>query len=214
MKDIAIYGAGGFGREVACLIQKINSISAEWNLIGFFDDGMAIGTPVSHFGECLGGINELNMWNRPLSLLLCFGAPKMLTSARHKIINRQVDFPNIIDPSFSVADPATFIIGVGNIIKGHCTATTEARIGNFNVLNGFVNIGHDVSIGDFNVFMPGSRISGEVTIGNRNLIGADSFIKQGLAIGDEVTVSPLSALLTKPKDGMVYIGNPAKVFKF
>lgn len=24
MKDIAIYGAGGFGREVACLLRRIN----------------------------------------------------------------------------------------------------------------------------------------------------------------------------------------------
>lgn len=27
MKDIAIYGAGGFGREVACLIKRINDHS-------------------------------------------------------------------------------------------------------------------------------------------------------------------------------------------
>lgn len=41
MKDIAIYGAGGFGREIACLIMIINGSleQPEWNLIGFFDDG-------------------------------------------------------------------------------------------------------------------------------------------------------------------------------
>jgi len=32
MKDIAIYGAGGFGREVACLINKINEVNPTWNL--------------------------------------------------------------------------------------------------------------------------------------------------------------------------------------
>ena len=39
MKDIAIYGFGGFGREVACVIQAINEIEPTWNLVGFFDDG-------------------------------------------------------------------------------------------------------------------------------------------------------------------------------
>ena len=41
MKDIAIYGAGGFGREVACMIKHINESADEpiWNLVGFFDDG-------------------------------------------------------------------------------------------------------------------------------------------------------------------------------
>lgn len=36
MKDIAIYGAGGFGREVASLIKRINRIENQWNFVGFF----------------------------------------------------------------------------------------------------------------------------------------------------------------------------------
>ncbi len=36
--NIAIYGAGGFGKEVACLIDRINDNGGKWNLIGFFDD--------------------------------------------------------------------------------------------------------------------------------------------------------------------------------
>ncbi|MBQ1739289.1 MAG: transferase, partial [Clostridiales bacterium] len=35
---IAIYGAGGFGKEVACLIKRINDNGGDWELIGFFDD--------------------------------------------------------------------------------------------------------------------------------------------------------------------------------
>ena len=44
MKDIAIYGAGGMGRETACLIERINKASPKtiWNLIGFYDDGLPI----------------------------------------------------------------------------------------------------------------------------------------------------------------------------
>lgn len=214
MKDIAIYGAGGFGREVACMIEKINRQSPEWNLIGFFDDGKIPGEAISHFGKCLGGIEELNAWTEPLSIVLCFGAPKTCLAVRSKIENPLLDFPNLIDPSFSIADPATFRIGVGNIIKGNCSVTTDVTIGNFNMLNGFVSMGHDVCIGNYNVMMPGARISGEVKIGNLNLIGADSFIKQCLRIGNGVTISPLSALLTRPKDDQLYIGNPARIFKF
>lgn len=38
MKDIAVFGAGGFGREVANLIRRINAAAEvpEWNFIGFF----------------------------------------------------------------------------------------------------------------------------------------------------------------------------------
>ncbi|MCM1452876.1 MAG: acetyltransferase [Clostridium sp.] len=214
MKDIAIYGAGGFGREVACMIEKINSVSPEWNLVGFFDDCKGIGEEISHFGITLGGIDALNNWPSEISVALCMGSPHTMKIVREKIRNTKVSFPNLIDPNFSVADAPTFFIGQGNIIKGHCSATVDVEIGNFNAFNGFVNIGHDVKIGDYNVMMPGTRISGEVTIGNLNLFGADCFIKQQIRIGDGVTVSPLSALLTRPKDGMTYIGNPAKIFKF
>lgn len=214
MKDIAIYGAGGFGREVACMIEKINSLKEEWNLIGFFDDGEPIGKEISHFGKCLGGINELNSCTRPLNIVLCFGVSATIQAVKGKISNPNISFPNLIDPDFSIADKSTFSIGIGNIIKGHCTATCDVALGNFNVLNGFVNIGHDVSIGDFNVLMPGTRISGDVCIGNNNMLGSGCFIKQLLRIGDNVTISPMSVLLTKPKNGATYIGNPAKIFKF
>ena len=69
-------------------------------------------------------------------------------------------------------------------------------------------------MGDCNAFMPNSKVSGGVNIGNENLIGACSFILQGLKIGNNVTLSPGSILLTKPKNGNIYIGNPAKLFRF
>ena len=39
MQEIYIVGAGGFGREVQWLIERINAISNEWNIKGFIDDG-------------------------------------------------------------------------------------------------------------------------------------------------------------------------------
>ena len=214
MRDIAIYGAGGFGREVACMLDKINECNPTWNLIGFFDDGKTKGEAISHFGKNLGGYKEINEWKSRLCVALCFGNPKTVKVIRQKLTNPNLEFPNLIDPDFSIADKKTFSIGEGNIIKGHCGVTTDVYIGNYNLLNGYVSIGHDVSIGDYNTIMPGARISGEVSIGDMNLIGADSFIKQQIKIGDKVTISPLSALLTKPKSGTTYIGNPAKIFKF
>lgn len=46
-KNIAIVGAGGFGRETACCLRAINGESPSWNLIGFFDDGVPAGTEMS-----------------------------------------------------------------------------------------------------------------------------------------------------------------------
>ena len=130
-----------------------------------------------------------------------------------KIINPLVEFPNCIATNFRISDPESFSIGRGNIIQGGCHVTTNISIGDFNLFNGSVVIGHDTTVGNANVIMAGCRIGGEVTLGDSNLFGTMSFVMQGLKIGSEITLSPLSALLKKPKDGNTYIGNPAKVFK-
>lgn len=215
MRDIAIYGAGGLGREIACLIRTLNvEDNQDWNLIGFFDDGKQNGEDVSHFGKVLGGMAEVNAWPTKLHLVLCFGSPATLAKVSGRITNPNIIFPNIIAQDFIIEDASTFKIGKGNIIKGDCCVTTNVSIGNFNLMNGSVVFGHDVKIGDCNVFMPRSCISGEVTIGNECLFGSACFVKQQLTIPDRVRLSPLSPLLTKPKPDSLYMGNPAKRIKF
>lgn len=215
-KDIAIYGAGGFGKEIACLIDHINNASSEtkWNLIGFFDDGKPKGSDVSHYGSVLGGMAELNAWSFPLAITIAIGKPGTIRTIREKIINERITFPNIIAPNFKIVDEQTFEIGIGNIIQSGCIASCDVTIGNFNVFNGSDVMGHDVSIGDFNVVMPGVRISGEVSIDSGNMLGVNSVVLQQLSIGRCVTLAAGSVLMKKPKDNHLYIGVPAKIFKF
>lgn len=216
MKDIAIYGAGGFGREIACFIERINIalIKPEWRLIGFFDDGKDVGTQISHYGTVLGGIDELNSWQSNLNVAIAIGSPSIRRALINNINNKYIVFPNLIDPDFRIVDKSTFSLGEGNIIKVGCSVSCDVTIGNYNVLNGFVMFGHDCKLGDFNVLMPSIRVSGGVTIGNENLIGVGSIIIQQIKIGNNVTLGAGSVLLTKPKDGKTYIGNPAKLFKY
>ena len=46
MKNIVIIGAGGFGREVQWLLERMNEKEKQWNLLGYIDDGVAVGTIV------------------------------------------------------------------------------------------------------------------------------------------------------------------------
>lgn len=214
MKDIAIYGAGGFGREEACQIDELNEQGEDWNLIGFFDDGLEIGTSISHYGKILGGINELNSYPKQLAIAIAIGNPITLKTVHDKIANKNIYFPNLISHNFRTFDDSLFKIGEGNLIRGGCWASCNVSIGNFNIFNGDIIMGHDVCIGDFNVLMPAIHISGEVTIGERNLLGVGSIVLQQISIGDDVRLGPGSVLLTKPKNGGTYIGNPAKLFKY
>ena len=215
MEDIAIIGAGGFGREVATTILHNNLNKSSWNLVGFYDDGIATGTSISHYGKVLGGIHSINQISKPLNVVIAIGNPSTRAKIR-KIINTPlVSFPNIIyDNIIRCADTNTLKIGQGNIIQAGCWASCDVSIGDFNVFNGETNLGHDVEIGDYNVIMPGVWISGEVKIGNENLIGVSSVILQRLKIGNNVHLGAGAVLLTRPKDGCTYIGNPAKLFRY
>lgn len=211
MKDIAIYGAGGFGKEVACLIKRINEKNPTWNLIGFFDDDPKLmGQMISHFGPCLGGMDVLNKYPDELAVTMALGNSLLVKKLVDNIHNENICFPNLIDVTFFKVDPATFSIGRGNIIQGLCSVSCDVAIGDFNVMNGSVDIGHDVSIGSYNTFMPAVRISGEVKIGEGNFFGISSIVLQQLKIGSHVRLGAGSVLMTKPKDGMLYLGVPAK----
>ena len=210
MKDIAIYGAGGFGREVACLIHKINEQTPMWKLIGFFDDTSSIkGKQISHYGLCIGGIDELNTWEKPLSVVIAIGNPTAVASIANKIQNPNIDFPNIISPDAIFLDKNNLSLGKGNLICTGCLISCNVRVGDFNCLNDFVSIGHDTVIGNYNSFMTATRISGIVSIGSYNYFGVNSCVLQKIKIGNETTIAAGSAVMRRTKDGYTFIGIPA-----
>lgn len=101
MRDIAVYGAGGFGCEIACLIKLINESfrEARWNFIGFFDDNEELRGVSNKYGKVLGGNLELNAWSTSLDIAVAIGSPNILKCAVEKITNSKITFPNIIAPS-------------------------------------------------------------------------------------------------------------------
>ena len=210
MKDIAIYGGGGFGKEVACIIRKINEASPEWNLVGFFDDGLTEGAAVSHFGVILGGFDRYDTWEKELSVVFAIGSPQVIKSVVSRTGNPNILFPNLIHPEVYFADPQTLKMGKGNVIVRGCSFSCDVRIGDFNQFNSISALAHDVTVGSYNVFMPLVRISGGAEIGEENFFGINAIVLQNIKIGNRTKISAGSMLVRKTRDGGLYMGNPAK----
>lgn len=213
MNDIAIYGAGGFGREVACLLKLINDQKPTWNLIGFFDDGKELGYK-TEYGAVLGGNRELNIYEKPLSIVIAIGNPKIVSCIVSSITNSLVEFPNIIAPDVQFIDKENITLGRGNLICNHCWISCSVHLGSFNIFNVGVTIGHDSCLGDFNSLMPVTKISGEVCIGNRNFFGVSSVVLQQISIGNDTIIGANSLVIRKTKDGETYVGSPALKVKY
>jgi sugar O-acyltransferase (sialic acid O-acetyltransferase NeuD family) len=214
MKKIAIYGAGGFGKEVACILNLINEKFPAWDLIGFFDDGKEKNLQISHFGKVIGNLSDLNNWPESLSIAFAVGSPEILQKLINSITNPNIDYPNIIHPEVFFADEISFKIGKGNVIVRGCSFSCDVTIGDFNQFNSISALAHDVEVGSFNVFMPLTRISGEVHIGNCNFFGISSIVLQQIKIGNQTRIGAGSILMTKTKDGFLYVGNPARRMDF
>ncbi|MDN3658880.1 acetyltransferase [Ferruginibacter paludis] len=210
MKDIAIYGAGGFGREIACLIKAINELQPQWNLLGFVDDGVPKDT-ANRYGKVLGDCEWLNNYDHNLSVAIAIANPQILRSITARLTNVHLNFPNIIAPTVSFYDKDSFQIGKGNIIFFGCRFSCDVQIGDFNLFNGFVALGHDVRLGSYNILNPSVRLSGDVIVGDGNFFGVQSIILQGKKIGNQTKIGVNSVIMRNTKDGYLYHGNPAKI---
>ena len=211
MKEIAIYGAGGFGREMACYLRRINEHNSEWTIIGYFDDGLEKGSR-TQFGDILGGIDDLNNWPTDLAIVFSIGTPRIIKSIVEKITNPLVTFPNIIDPSVCFLDYSTVKMGRGNVIGPNSLISCNVELGDFNLLNVYDQVGHDTILGNYNILMPTVNISGGVKIGDGNLFGVKSTVLQYLGIGNNVTLGSGSVLMKDAQDDTTFIGNPARPF--
>ena len=212
--NIAIYGAGGFGKEVACLIERINRNGGDWQLVGFFDDSKRPDSNISRYGKVLGDMETLLSVDEPLALAIAINDNRAVRRIRESIDNPNISFPNLIDPSLFLVDPETFTIGEGNIIQNNCMISCDVTMGDFNLINDHVVVGHDNTIGNFNDIMPGAHLSGGITIGDNNLLGVACAVLQGMTIGNEVTIGANSVLMTQPKDNSTYLGVPAFKFEY
>lgn len=212
MKKIAIIGAGGFGREVACLINAINEKSKEWDFIGFFDDAKNIGYE-NEYGKVLGRIKDLNSYPESLAVVVAIAKPSAIEVIIKSITSPNIYFPNLIAPDIIFFDKNNMSLGQGNIIGFGCSISCNIHIGNFNIFNCFISVGHDTKIGNYNAVMPSTKISGNITIGDRNFFGASSVILEKLTIGNDTTIGANSLIFRNTKDKNIYIGNPASIVK-
>ena len=212
MKDIAIYGAGGFGREVLTVIHDINKSEKKWNIIGFFDDGKEKGEFINNY-PLLGGIKALNEWSTPLSIAVSIGAPSVKKSIVQKISNPLIDFPTLIHSSVVIGEERNVHFGKGCIICANNVITTNVKIGDFVILNLCCTAGHDAVIGDFSAVMPVGIISGEVNIGEEVYIGTGATIINQINIGRKAIIGAGAVVIRDVPNGATVVGVPAKEIK-
>jgi sugar O-acyltransferase (sialic acid O-acetyltransferase NeuD family) len=195
MKQIAIYGAGGFAREVAWLAE---SCEDDHRVVCFVDDNPAL------FGKLLNNIPVMRLEEAAgrfagAGIVSGIGSPK----AREMVMQKAVaaGFAPMSLIHHRVEMSRWIEMGEGSVICAGCILTTNIRIGKQVQINLDCAVGHDVVLGDYTTLAQGVHVSGWVHFGKRVYVGTGAVLINGtednpLVIGDDVVIGS-GACVTK-----------------
>jgi sugar O-acyltransferase (sialic acid O-acetyltransferase NeuD family) len=210
MKKLVIIGVGGFGREVAWLVERINNVNETWDLLGFVDDNIEIkGNLVGNY-SVLGDTNWLSNQNDDIFAVCAIGSAKVRKKVIQKLDN--VRFATLIDPSVIMSNRKH--IGEGCIICAGTILTVDFILGDHVIVNLDCTIGHDAVLKDFVTLYPSVNVSGNTVIGECVEMGTGSLIIQGLTIESETIVGAGAVVVKDLPSKCTAVGSPAKPIKY
>lgn len=215
VEQIAIYGAGGFGREVAFCIEDCYQAYGNIQTVCFIDDDQAIR------GKMLNGIPVMALGaardNFPRAKVVSgVGAPQMRERLMSKAAAAGFEFATVIHPR--VERSRWIDIGPGTLICAGNLLTTNITLGRHVQINLDCTVGHDVVMGDYATLAPGVHVSGYVHLGQRVYVGTGATIINGtaanpLVIGDDVVVGAGACVTKSVPPGLTVVGVPAQPLK-
>ena len=202
-----IFGAGGFGREIAWLAAQAWGMEIE--LIFLVDNPAYVkepvhGVPVRLVGDVAGGSSD--------RFVVAVGDAGLRRKAATACTGVGLRPATLVHPR---VEASSFVsLGVGTVVCAGSILTTDVTLGEHVHVNLDCTIGHDVRIGDFSTLSPGVHVSGHVQIGRDVFIGTGANIINGsagspLVIGDGAVIAAGACVTKSVEVGALMAGVPA-----
>ena len=201
MRRFAIFGPGGFGRElIAPARAHLRNNARDLVFVSDRPGADVLGIPHLHSGE----LEEDD------EVVIALGDSRVRKAVSERLPAR---FVSLLAPTALIGPDVAY--GEGAVFCDHTIVTASARIGAHFQCNIYSYVAHDCVIGDFVTFAPRVCCNGNVHIRNGAYVGTGAVLKQGtsdkpLVIGENAVVG-MGAVVTKDvADGAVVVGNPAR----
>ena len=215
MKQFAVYGASGFGREVLPLVRaQLQQEEAQpWELV-FVDDNPETERSNGHRVLPYAAWLAEPATSRHITFAIANSAVREKLAARCA-----ADGVSVLDvKAANVVVMDAVQIAPGSVLSPFVTLTSNIRIGRHFHANIYSYVAHDCVIGDFVTLAPGVHCNGNVVIEDHAYIGTGAILRQGtpdapLVVGRGAVVG-MGAVVTKSvAAGTTVVGNPAKVME-
>ena len=207
LAPVAVYGGGGFAREVAWLAEACGC-----QVVCFIDDDASkIGRTLNEIRVM--SIDEAAAVHKDAYVAAAIGSPKTRETVTRRAEQHGFRLATLVHPRAERSRWITF--GTGVVICAGTILTTNITIGDHVQVNLDCTIGHDVRMADFATLAPGVHVSGWVSIGRRAYIGTGAAIINGtdehpLVIGDDAVVGAGACVTRSVDAGVTVVGVPAK----
>lgn len=206
MEKICIVGAGGFGREVLCLILDMYNISHEQAKDFFcfaetdsvYEKRDVNGIPVISLSEFNPGTHKV---------VIAIGNPVDRENIK-QILPANTRYTTVIHPS--VVMSKWIEIGEGSVICAGTILTCNIKLGNHTHLNLHTTVGHDCVTGDYFTTAPAVNISGNCSFGKNVYCGTNSSFRERLKITNNVVIGMGAVVLKDISEQGIYVGNPLR----
>lgn len=203
MKELCIFGVGGFAKEVFWLAKQCNKKVAAFIDIQVGED--CCGLPVK---------DEDFFDAEKHTAIIAVGDPHLRQKIADKLEAKYgvSIFDTLVAPSANLMSE-NIKIGYGAVICANCVLTGDIGLGRHAQLNLGTTIGHDTQVGDFFTTAPGVHISGKVSINDLVYFGTNTSSVEGISICSNVIIGAGACVVKNIIETGTYIGVPAKMMK-
>jgi len=141
VKQIVIVGAGGFGREAAWVVERINAAAPQFKLLGFCDDAADKRTGQYGGYPLLGPLSGVKARRDAVGFFCAIGNNRVRRDVFAEGRALGLEPVSLIDPSAVIAPDVE--IGRGSFVGVNSVVSVGASLGEGVLVNHQVCVGHD-----------------------------------------------------------------------